>query len=217
MEVIKFKDGNGYVSKENNNKYRRVPKLDSATIFRDGDASKFIKNSVSKVFREKMEVTNYEDSAPYLVKTNSPDNNTMTKMPNVRNGTSADVITDTPFNTLDFDWATKLKEEDQFKKDLDTYKRNLPQMLSRIDGEICDIEHYIEFNTFSACEGFKLCKLLKDKRVLRRKIKDEINIVEILYRDWVAEQKSENIFGTIEGMLNREYTPRALPELFSKV
>ena len=91
----------------------------------------------------------------------------------------------------------------------------LVQKLSHIDQEISDIEHYIEFNKFNAADGYKAYKMLRDKRIERRAIKDDFLKFKIL-----SEANVSEIFdGTLEEKLrdldNRTYTPRVLNELFN--
>jgi len=204
MQIIKYKDGNGYLVKDDKNGHRRITDEYKATRFSDGEAEKFIRNRVRKLFRDRLEIINISEPMPIAYD---------------EEGTNDAVILEksvvnTQFNSLDFDWCSELKREDEFRKQLDIYSNNLPIMLSNTNNEICDIEHYIEFNSFSACEGYKLCKLLKEKREFRRKIKDEMAVVEILYRDWIDEHDATNVYRAIESRDGRIYTPRALPELF---
>ena len=42
-----------------------------------------------------------------------------------------------------------------FCSDLRQYQINLNYMLSQVDKEICDIMHYIEFNSLDAANGYK--------------------------------------------------------------
>lgn len=84
---------------------------------------------------------------------------------------------------------------------------------SKVDRMISDIEHYIEFTNFNASDGYKLAKSIQDLRRYRRKIKDEIAII-----DTIIKQNNNILTGhtynTIEGLDNRQYTPRETPILF---
>ena len=76
--------------------------------------------------------------------------------------------------------------------------------LSVADREITDIHHWIEFNNFNACEGYKAFALLKEKLKTRREIKNGIEIYQA-------------VSGIEDAMLkvkNKKYKPRELKELF---
>lgn len=87
-------------------------------------------------------------------------------------------------------------------------KRNayLNQELSKCDKALVDIEHKIEFSTFNAAEGYKLAKRLKDYRVRRRELKDEmekIKYVSELYNNVSHVQSS--IAGMDNKNMKQEY------------
>lgn len=91
---------------------------------------------------------------------------------------------------------------------------DLSQQLSLIDQEICDIQHYIEFNKFNAAEGYMAFKMLQDKLLERRVIKNDFAKFQML-----SNSKISDIFdGTLEQNLQtldeKTYTPRVLTELF---
>ncbi|WP_034757730.1 hypothetical protein [Rossellomorea vietnamensis] len=55
---------------------------------------------------------------------------------------------------------------------------NLERDLRNVEMEIVDLLHVIEFKSFNAYEGFKLCRDVKDARKRRRQIKDELEFME---------------------------------------
>lgn len=98
----------------------------------------------------------------------------------------------------------------------DKEQGELSQKLSRVDQEVSDIKHYIEFNKLNAADGYKAYKMLQDKLLERRAIKDDFLKFKVL-----SEAKVSDIFdGTLEQSLrelnNRTYTPRVLKELFDE-
>lgn len=98
--------------------------------------------------------------------------------------------------------------------DFDTAKDTIVKNMSHVDQEITDIQHYIEFNHLNAAEGYKAYKLLQDKLLERRAIKDDYSKFQML-----ADAKVSDIFdGTLEANIekinHRVYTPRVLKELF---
>ena len=204
MYIIKYKDGVGYVNKDDKGRHTRATRLEDAFIFEtEKAAANYIINGVPKLFRNKVEVVGISNQ----INTERNDGKT--------DETTLSIIKDTPFNTLDFDWKTYLEEDSDFRKNLAIYKSNLPLMLYRVDSEICDIEHWVEFNNFNAFAGYKMCKLLKEKRQLRRKIKNEMKVLEFLYQGWIDDHDPTNVLALLKRMENREYEPRVLKELFN--
>lgn len=92
----------------------------------------------------------------------------------------------------------------------------LSEELSKIDRQKSDIEHYIEFNAgkLNACGGYKAYKMLQDILLQRRKIKDELEIVQVA-RDRIASpDELARIDTKVKELENRKYTPRELKHLF---
>lgn len=93
-------------------------------------------------------------------------------------------------------------------------KEYLNDMLSKVDKEIIDILHYIECYNFSASEGYKLARGLKEARERRRKIKDQIAIIKYIDESTGSTIAKGYLSKNIEDLDNRQYTPRVLKELF---
>ena len=83
-----------------------------------------------------------------------------------------------------------------------------------MDKELCDILHYIEFCNLNAAQGYKAYKMVKERRILRRKIKDEISILDSILGQKVSQTAKNAIQKTAENMDKRTYEPRVLKELF---
>lgn len=75
-------------------------------------------------------------------------------------------------------------------------KKELSAQLSELDKELTDMDHFIEFNKFSASEGYMILKMRKDILEERREVKTQIHLQQIK-----------------EGRAAR-YHPRVLKELF---
>lgn len=95
--------------------------------------------------------------------------------------------------------------------------QELTEQQSKFDGQISDIEHYIELNTgrLNACDGYKAYKLLQDTLLKRRKIKDELQIIQVV-RDRMNAEDIANINQKIKALESRKYTPRELTYLFER-
>ena len=95
-------------------------------------------------------------------------------------------------------------------------KEWLIDMYSKVDQEISDILHYIEFFPFNACEGYKLAKGLKELRLKRRDIKNQLEAISIISQhtcNMLTDGKTNKALCNIE---NKQYTPRILKELFEE-
>lgn len=85
---------------------------------------------------------------------------------------------------------------------------------TNLDRQISDILHFIEFNKFSACEGYKLCKALKDISLQRRKVKNELELINIINTQTCNHIAKGNTSKVIDNLCNKKYAPRVLSELF---
>lgn len=90
----------------------------------------------------------------------------------------------------------------------------LMERQSDIDKQISDILHFIEFERFSACEGFKLCKALKELRLKRREIKNELELINIINCHTCNNIANGSTNKAIYSIENKKYQPRVLSELF---
>ena len=93
--------------------------------------------------------------------------------------------------------------------------QTLVEQESKYDRQKTDIEHYIEFNAgkLNACDGYKAYKLLQDVLLERRKVKDEISMINVV-RDRMAAEDIANIEGKVKELEARTYEPRELAYLF---
>lgn len=85
---------------------------------------------------------------------------------------------------------------------------------SGIDKQISDILHFIEFEKFSACEGFKLCRALKELRLKRREVKNELELINIINCHTCNNMANGSTNKAIASIESKQYTPRILSELF---
>lgn len=92
----------------------------------------------------------------------------------------------------------------------------LCEELSKYDRQRTDIEHYIEFNVgkLSACDGYKAYKLLQDVLLKRRKVKDELLVIDATRSRIALPEELANIEAEIQKLELRQYTPREFKHLF---
>ncbi len=80
---------------------------------------------------------------------------------------------------------------------------------------LTDISHYIEFNDLNIVGGYKIYKYQQELLKLRRKLKDEIKIMEIILNDMVNRNaKAYNVVNFLNVKESRAYCPRVLNNLF---
>lgn len=67
-----------------------------------------------------------------------------------------------------------LNKIDNIFTEIQTKKEALTSELSKVDLELEDFLHYVEFENFNACQGYKYAKKIQELRQTRRDIKDEL-------------------------------------------
>ena len=100
---------------------------------------------------------------------------------------------------------------------LNVRHQELTEKQSKFDGRVTDIEHYIEFNMgkLNACDGYKAYKLLQETLLERRKVKDELQMIQVV-RDRMNAEDIANVEQKISELETRVYKPRELTYLFEK-
>ena len=104
---------------------------------------------------------------------------------------------------------------------METYTRNicndmgtLSNQLSKIDKDIVDIQHSIEFYKYNAAEGYKAYKMLRDKLIERREIKKQMQIITFMKSKGITSDNLHAVVDYIANLDNEKYCPRNMPELF---
>lgn len=116
---------------------------------------------------------------------------------------------------IDYDFMDKISEIESFAKDLNERKIYLQAKLQRVEMEIVDIEHAMEFYTLNAAQGYKIYKMYHDTKVERREVKDELQKIEYILTSNMQNALNNRISKSIIEVDNKQYTPRVLKELFS--
>ena len=178
-------------------------------------------------------VARLKNSSPYIttdqakalvIETEEKANNIMSTLPKLMRSKGTQLLYEEEHEVINNEYVPvdmeNIKElicnlSDQFK----TMKGNkdwLTDMESKVDQEISDILHYIEFFSFNACEGYKLAKGLKELRLKRRDIKNQLEAINIISHhtcNMLTDGKTNKALCNIE---NKQYTPRILKELFEE-
>lgn len=192
-----FVDGDIYLGMNNKNYIPVKNKADAKRFPTKSNAQNMLQSSVPKILKRTYS-WNLEEIEEVEI------SNSTTKV-------------NTQYTHVDID---DLKESiNSLSGKLSTLKGNKEWLLeeeSNLDKQISDILHFLEFNTFSACEGYKLCKALKELRLKRREVKNELEIINILNCHTCNNIANGNTNKAISGISNKHYTPRVLTELFEQ-
>lgn len=86
-------------------------------------------------------------------------------------------------NNIDMETCTDITQKiikihDELNE-LDEYFEELPNIQSKKDEEICDLLHYIENNELTPRQSSKMIKLLHQKRLERRNIKNDVEMKRV--------------------------------------
>ena len=111
-------------------------------------------------------------------------------------------------------WLDKVSDLNGLATEALCRKEELCQELSSVDKELCDVLHYIEFCNLNAAQGYKAYKMIKERRIIRRNIKNELNALNIILSKKISETATDEINKCVAGMDKRTYEPRVLKELF---
>lgn len=187
MYVIKHQDG-GYVRLTDKGSWERTSKLINASRMSYEKANNIYTNSISPVFRKVWSITEYEAELAELR-----------------------ALEEKKFN---FDWHELSASQNRLYDDLRQYGLSLNDQLSQVDMEICDIQHYIEFFALDAAKGYKAYRMLKERLVRRREIKDEMAKVNLFLSGTSSDFSSGKVSRQLKNMDNSAYQPRILNELF---
>lgn len=124
------------------------------------------------------------------------------------------------YDDKNINWYEKIEGFRTELEELKQYKINLQIQHREIEGKKEDIEHKLEFSNINAYSGYILAKMLKDVRIERRRIKDEMfiisNIISVMENSKLEDVWSGQLSSTIKGLDGRHYTPRVMPWLFDE-
>lgn len=193
-------DGTRWIMKNRNGNYVPTSFESFADIFSKKQAENIYKSSLTKALRGVFHVEKTSEEVPAQVKP-------VTDKDIEKTG-KVMVSEDIKY------WLDKATDMSNIANEAINRKRKLCQELSLVDKELCDILHYIEFCNLNAAQGYKAYKMVKERRILRRKIKDEISILDSILDQKVSQTAKNTIQKIAENMDKRTYEPRVLKELF---
>lgn len=93
-------------------------------------------------------------------------------------------------------------------------KKVLELDLLEVEREITDIYHAMEFYNLDAAKGYKIYKMMQERLIRRRNIKDETLKIDYILSGGIKGLTSKQTRKHFDELENRQYQPRALKELF---
>jgi len=202
MVAYVLSDGAGrYIRKDNGSgKYVSVKGEKYALQFQTSESAlKILYNSIPKTIRDNFGV---EEIVIEDVKT--------TKNMDVVKGIINKNIVDNEISS----WLTKVDAFIELTENVEARIVELVELLSTTDKEICDIQHYIEFSSLNAYQGWLATSMLQNRLRQRRKYKDELAALNLIKSCKIDSKSIENLHRSVDGLGGRKYSPRVLSELF---
>lgn len=187
--VIRHIDG-GYLYRSKGDRWTRTSNVQQADRMEYCKAKNVLENCISPTFRKYWEIVPAEEE--------------LVAIHPVLTEETGDVFT----------WSEVLSAQEKLHRELTQYRMDLNDRLSEVDLEICDIEHYIEFFALDAAKGYKAYRMLKERLIHRRHIKDEMAKAGLLLSGFAADFSERNMDQQLRKLENKKYAPRILAELF---
>lgn len=193
-------DGSRWIMRNRNGKYVPTSCETLADVYSNKQANSIFQNQLSKALKSCFHVEK-TDKPPELVKQ-------ITQEETQENTEKVSIAENIQY------WVDKVKGLNGLASEAVHRKNELTDQLSTVDKETCDILHYIEFCNLNAAQGYKAYKMLKERRIRRRSIKNELQVLDIILGKKISETATDEIQKAVEGMDKRKYEPRVMEELF---
>ena len=194
-------DGTRWIMRDRKGKYVPTSCEALADVFTNKQATGIFQSNLSKALKSVFRVQKI-DEPPKLIKQISQE----TVQENTEKVSTAENVQR---------WIDKIEGLNGLATEALHRKDELVQQLSKVDQELSDVNHYIEFCNLNAAQGYKAYKMIKDRRIKRRSIKNELQVVDIILSKKISETATDEIQKAIAGMDQRTYEPRVLNELFN--
>lgn len=200
MSQYVITDGTRWIMRDRRGKYVPTSCEALADIFGNKEANSILQNNLSKALKLCFHLQKI-DKPSELIKQITQE--------------KVNENTETPSHSENIQyWVNKVSDLNGLASEALHRKDNLLNQLSKIDQELSDIDHYIEFVNLNAAQGYKAYKMIKDRRIIRRSIKNELDVLNIILGKKISETATDEIQKAISGMDKRTYEPRVLNELF---
>ena len=193
-------DGTRWIMRDRKGKYVPTSCEALADVYSNKQANSIFQNQLSKALKSCFHLEKI-DKPPELVKQ-------ITQEETQENTEKVSIAENIQY------WVDKVSGLNGLVSEALHRKDELVDQLSTVDKEICDILHYIEFCNLNAAQGYKAYKMIKERRIKRRSIKNELDVLSIILSKKISETATDEIEKTLAGMDKREYEPRVMTELF---
>lgn len=203
-------DGHSYLRRDASGNYIPVKNRSLGDVWEQRfKAQNVLSNCINKNFRKRYRVVEIADEI--ISKSNKKMKIIIKSKDNVAKQIENEFVEENYFGDL----TAKIDKFSDFIQNAEQRKDILLNILSEVDKEITDINHYIELgDKFNAYQGWLAFNMLRSKLRKRRKIKDELYILMQLGKCKVNSQMLMEIKNSIDKLSTREYQPRILKELF---
>lgn len=193
-------DGTRWIMRDRKGKYVPTSCEALADIYSNKQANSIFQNQLSKALKSCFCVQKI-DEVPTLVK--------QVTQEEVQENTENVLVAE----NIQY-WVNKVNGLNGLASEALHRKDELLSQLSKVDQELSDINHYIEFCNLNAAQGYKAYKMIKERRIKRRSIKNELKVLSIILGKKISDTASDEIQKAIAGMDKRTYEPRVMNELF---
>lgn len=199
-------DGKGlYIRKDINSKYVPVRSISLGERWEErSKAQNVLCNCINKNIRSRFSLIELEEKDIPKKNIIKPKNDLSKKIANKD-------IKENKINVL----MTEIEKLNKVACETENRRKELTVELSNIDKEISDINHYIEFGeNFNAYQGWLAFKMLKNRFIQRREIKNELHILAALGDCKIDSNLLKSIKDSAKKVDEQKYNPRILKELF---
>lgn len=193
-------DGTRWIMRDKHGKFVPTSCESFADVFGNKEANSVCKNNLPMALRSVFHVVKVDES-PVLVK--------QVTQEDVQENTEKVLIAENIQH-----WIDKINGLNGLASEALHRKNELLNQLSKVDQELSDVNHYIEFCNLNAAQGYKAYKMIKERRIKRRTIKNELQVIDIILGKKISETATDEIQKAIAGMDKRTYEPRVMTELF---
>lgn len=193
-------DGSRFIYRNQSGKFVPAPSEAMADVFSRKQAEGILNNSLPKALKSVFRVVKYD---------NPPEDVKQVTQTELDNNTEKVMVAENIQR-----WLDKVSDLNGLAKEARRRKEELMKQLHDLEDELLDIEHYIEFSNLNAAQGYKASKDIKECRVKRRSIKNELLVLDIILGQRVDEIISEEIYKKVQSIDERTYSPRVRTDLF---
>lgn len=193
-------DGSRFIFRNYAGKYVPTPSEAMADLFTKKQAEGICKSSLPKALRGIFHIKKYDIP---------PENVKQVSRQDLKNNTEKVMIAE----NIQV-WLNKIANMNGLVKDAIKQKEILEKQLQKLEDERLDIEHYIEFQNLNAAQGYKASKELKNCRIKRRTVKNELAVIDIILSHKMEEIVSNEVHQKVKELDKRTYRPRIRTDLF---